>query len=93
MKYSDIASALTYIPVIGVEPFMSFCSVADLKGIQEFSIADFSLVLDAENPAKSLEFLIIQITHKRVHHTTEVLLGHQTIVVIVKLIECSSQVL
>lgn len=81
------------LPMNRVEPLVPFYGISDFKSLEEFFIGNLCGVCYSQSLTQLLKFIVRDNTHKRVQNTTEVGLVNQTIVVIIKLIKCCSQIL
>lgn len=76
-----------------VEPLVPFHCISDFKPLEELFVGNLCGFCYSQSLTQFLKFIVRDNTHKRVQNTAEVGLVNQTIVVIIKLIKCCTQIL
>lgn len=77
----------------GVEPLVPFHSISDFKPLEELFVGNLCGFCYSQSLTQFLKFIVRDNTHKRVQNTAEVGLVNQTVVVVIKLIKCCTQIL
>ena len=80
-------------PVNRVQPLVALGRVAHLETLQELVVGDASGASDSVALAQLLVLLVRHDEHEGVQHASEVFLGQAAIVVVIKLVEGTSQIL
>lgn len=76
-----------------VEPLVPFHSISDFKPLEELFVGNLCGFCYSQSLTQFLKFIVRDNTHKRVQNTAEVGLVNQTVVVVIKLIKCCTQIL
>ena len=84
---------LLILRVHRVEPLVPFFPLSDFEVIQELAVADSTLAANAQSHTQHLVFLLRHHKHKRFQHPAKIVFVQNSIVIIIKLVECTSKIL